>query len=191
MLLLKKHLVALVRAGKKRQTIRYWTRPIVFPGQISFTPGLGKMKILRVEELPGYQALTLDDALADGFTSLAELLAELQRNYPQVPPGKRLYRVVFQWPVALSEIKAPAVVLAEGAAVRMVDQATENKKLTEKSAVLALSPKCDSAVALSGNESTAKADSHDQVETSPAGGMPRWQKEQLRDWVMAQSPNRG
>jgi hypothetical protein len=99
MLLLKKHLVDLVRAGRKRQTIRFWTRPIVFPGQISFTPGLGKMKILRVEELAGYEALTPGDAHDDGFDTLEELLAELKRNYPEVPAGKRLYRVVFQWPL--------------------------------------------------------------------------------------------
>ncbi len=99
MLLLKKHLVELVRAGKKRQTIRYWTRPIVFAGQISFTPGLGKMKILRVDELAGYESLTINDARDDGFDTLEDLLAELKRNYPEVPPGKRLYRVVFQWPL--------------------------------------------------------------------------------------------
>ncbi len=99
MLLLKRHLVALVRAGKKKQTIRLWSRPIVFAGQISYTPGLGRLRILRVEELPDWRALTDADAIADGFSNRAELLAELQRHYPVVPAGKRLFRVVFQWPV--------------------------------------------------------------------------------------------
>lgn len=99
MLLLKRHLVALVRAGKKKQTIRLWSRPIVFAGQISYTPGLGRLRILRVEELPDWRALTDADAIADGFSNRAELLAELQRHYPVVPAGKRLFRVVFQWPI--------------------------------------------------------------------------------------------
>ncbi|NNM85789.1 MAG: ASCH domain-containing protein [Phycisphaerales bacterium] len=99
MLLLKKHLVDLVKAGKKRQTIRFWSHAIVKPGQVSFTPGLGRMKILSIEELSGLHALDEADAQADGFESLAELLAELKRNYPVVPPGKRLFRIKFQWPI--------------------------------------------------------------------------------------------
>ncbi len=99
MLLLKKHLVELVIAGKKRQTIRFWSRPIVSVGQISFTPGLGKILITKVEQLAEIEQLTQTDALADGFASRAELLDELKRLYPTVPPGKRLYRVVFEWPV--------------------------------------------------------------------------------------------
>ncbi len=107
MLLLKKHLVALVRAGKKRQTIRLWSRPIVFAGQISYTPGLGRLRIVSVEELPGFDALTEADAVADGFTDRAALLAELHRNYPIIPPGKRLFRVVFQWPLRVTGKPAP------------------------------------------------------------------------------------
>ena len=102
MLLLKKHLVALVRAGKKRQTIRLWSRPIVFAGQISYTPGLGRLRIVSVEELPGFYALTDADAVADGFTDRAALLAELHRHYPVIPPGRRLFSVVFQWPLRVT-----------------------------------------------------------------------------------------
>jgi len=99
MLLLKKHLVELVRAGKKTQTLRLWSHPIVRPGQISFTPGLGKMKIITVEEVPGFESLTEVDAVADGFATRAALLEELQRCYPEIPAGKKLYRVRFQWPL--------------------------------------------------------------------------------------------
>ncbi len=98
MLLLKKHLVALVRAGKKRQTIRLWDRPHVRVGQISYTPGLGKLKITGIEELPHLDALTQHDAIADGFATLSELLSEIHQSYPVIPPGKRLFRVCFQWP---------------------------------------------------------------------------------------------
>ena len=65
MLLLKRHLVALVRAGKKRQTIRLWSRPLLRTGQISFTPGLGKMLITAVDQLESLKDLTEADALAD------------------------------------------------------------------------------------------------------------------------------
>ena len=51
MLLLKRHLIDLVRAGKKRQTIRLWKSRRLRPGQISFTPGLGKMRITAVDTL--------------------------------------------------------------------------------------------------------------------------------------------
>ncbi len=108
MLLLKKHLVDLVKAGKKRQTIRFWSHAILKPGQISFTPGLGRMKILAIEELPGLHALDDADARADGFESLPELLAELKRNYPVVPPGKRLFRIKFQWPISQTPLP-PAI----------------------------------------------------------------------------------
>ena len=189
MLLLKKHLVELVRSGKKRQTIRYWTRPIVSPGQISFTPGLGKMKILSVEELTGYQELTLEDALADGFTSLPELLAELKRNYPQIPPGKRLYRVVFQWPVSLTSTPTPAVVRSNAAELQKVGQAPINQDVSKKSALPALRGESDSDQGLTGSESTAKFEPDYGEGKCEHGGMHRWQKEQLRDWIMAKSPH--
>jgi hypothetical protein len=98
-LLLKKHLVRLVREGKKRQTLRFWSRPVVAEGQISFTPGLGKMLITKVEVVQNLDELTDADAQADGFSNLAELLAELRRIYPSLPPaGKKLYRIAFEWP---------------------------------------------------------------------------------------------
>ncbi len=100
MLLLKKHLVKLVREGKKRQTLRFWTRPIVSVGQVSFTPGLGRMLITGVDIINDISELTDADAQADGFNNLAELIAELRRIYPSIPPeGKKLYRIAFQWPI--------------------------------------------------------------------------------------------
>jgi hypothetical protein len=100
MLLLKKHLVALVRAGKKTQTIRVWSRPIVRAGQLSYTPGLGKMLIVRIDELANFSVLTEADAHADGFPDRAALLAELEKIYgAKIPAGKHCYRIHFQWPV--------------------------------------------------------------------------------------------
>lgn len=177
MLLLKKHLVDLVRAGKKRQTIRYWNRPIVFAGQISFTPGLGKMKILRVEELAGYQSLTLHDARDDGFETLEELLAELKRNYPEVPPGKRLYRIVFQWPVALPSAEAmaenkPAKRFATGSAT---------------AAAIVDVPKSAAPTEVRG-KSIQQHKSKDKPGAADAGNMSAQQRELLRNWVMSKRP---
>ena len=106
MLLLKKHFVDLVREGKKRQTLRFWTRPIVSEGQVSYTPGLGKMLIKRIDLIRDISELTQTDAQADGFRDLPELLAELHRIYPVIPPaGKKLYRIIFEWPVPDSHAK--------------------------------------------------------------------------------------
>src|SRR5205823_3134673 len=94
MLLLKKHLVALVRAGKKRQTIRLWTKANLRPGQISYTPGLGKMKITAVDQLHSLQELTHADAIADGFDSLPQLLAEIRRIYGTgggIPKDRKIF----------------------------------------------------------------------------------------------------
>jgi hypothetical protein len=119
MLLLKRHLVELVRAGNKRQTIRIWARQLVSPGQISFAPGLGRLRITAVDVLPSLEALTEADAVDDGFATRAELLAEIGRIYSPAEvargrkrdkptrrdrkdPGRRrtVYRVKFEWPVA-------------------------------------------------------------------------------------------
>ncbi len=175
MLLLKKHLVELVRAGKKRQTIRYWTRPIVFAGQISFTPGLGKMKILRVDELAGYESLTLNDSRDDGFETLEELLAELKRNYPQVPPGKRLYRVVFQWPLE-SPVPTPSPTASFTAPAGEINSPPAPLVKTARR------PK--TRAALSSNEPAAEA----VAALRSDGCMSAPQRRLLRSWVIAQLP---
>ena len=100
MLLLKRHLVELVRAGKKRQTVRLWSRALLRVGQVSYTPGLGKMLITGVDKLPGLEALTETDAVADGFQNLKELLGEIRRIYGNaIPAGRSVYRIKFDWPV--------------------------------------------------------------------------------------------
>jgi hypothetical protein len=124
MLLLKRHLVELVRAGRKRQTIRLWSRPLVRPGQITFAPGLGRLLITAVDQLPSLDALTDADARDDGFASKAALLEEIRRIYatphavskpkrhPSRPqtPARAVYRVRFQWPLpdAAQTARTPA-----------------------------------------------------------------------------------
>jgi hypothetical protein len=103
MLLLKRHLVQLVREGRKRQTVRLWTRAAVRAGQISFTPGLGRMKILAVDVLPSLDALTEEDARADGFETLRDLRAEIRKIYGPLGKGgvkgRTLFRIKFEWPI--------------------------------------------------------------------------------------------
>lgn len=103
MLLLKRHLVQLVREGRKRQTIRLWSRAAVRAGQISYTPGLGRMRIAAVDILPSLAALTEEDARADGFGSLGELRAEIRKIYGPLGEGgvkgRTLFRIKFEWPI--------------------------------------------------------------------------------------------
>jgi hypothetical protein len=99
MLLLKRHLVDLVRRGKKRQTIRLWSRPLLRPGQVSYTPGLGRMKITAVDVLPTLRALTEADARADGFSSLSQLRREIARIYGSEIRGRTIFRIRFEWPI--------------------------------------------------------------------------------------------
>ncbi len=177
MLLLKKHLVDLVRAGKKRQTIRYWNRPIVFPGQISFTPGLGKMKILRVEELAGYESLTANDARDDGFDTLEELLAELRRNYPEVPPGKRLYRVVFQWPV-----DANAAAMNKNVSA-VPSPSTDARQPVDRPVPTTGRPRVKTPT----GERAESAVPLTQEKLPPDHTMSLSQRTRLRDWIIAQN----
>jgi hypothetical protein len=104
MLLLKKHLVELVRAGRKTQTIRVWSRALVQVGKLSYTPGLGKLRITGVDEVANWEALTEADAVADGFADRRALLAELYKLYGmRVPEGRKIYRIKFQYPVLPGE----------------------------------------------------------------------------------------
>jgi hypothetical protein len=99
MLLLKKHLIELVRAGRKTQTIRLWKRPMVRENQRAYAPGLGRLLILSVEKIKSLSQLTRGDALADGFASLAALRRELRAIYGAArDKTKSLYRVRFHWP---------------------------------------------------------------------------------------------
>jgi hypothetical protein len=111
MLLLKKHLIELVRSGKKTQTIRLWKRPMVRENQLAYTPGLGRVLIVSVEKIAAISALTRADAIADGFKSLAALRSELRAIYGRMrDESKSLYRVKFHWPPPSenSVLKKPA-----------------------------------------------------------------------------------
>jgi hypothetical protein len=133
MLLLKRHLVDLVRTGKKRQTIRLWSRAMLHAGQISYTPGLGRMKITGVDILPTLAALTEADARADGFDSLAALLDEIRRIYGDAPQGRTIFRIQFDWPIDEAGRKlaiAPAAVARKNGSVRSTRPAPPKSSMT-------------------------------------------------------------
>jgi len=127
MLLLKRHLVELVRRGKKRQTIRLWSKALLRVGQISYTPGLGKMKITAVDQLPSLSALTEADALADGFDSLAALRAEIRKIYGTASQigGRAIFRIKFDWPIDEAGRK-----LAIAAPAQRIERSAISKNVT-------------------------------------------------------------
>jgi len=96
MLLFKKKFLAAIREGRKTQTIRLWKCRRMRPGQRSYIPGAGYIRILAVNEV-ALDALTDDDARPDGFETAGQLRAEITALYArQLAAGQRAYRVVFQ-----------------------------------------------------------------------------------------------
>jgi hypothetical protein len=101
-ILFKKRFFAAIVDGTKTTTIRLWRRPMVRPGQLAAVPFLarGRLRIDAVEPLGGLDELADADAAADGFDSLAAMLAELAAIYPQLLAGvgdRKLYRVRFHF----------------------------------------------------------------------------------------------
>jgi hypothetical protein len=179
MLLLKRHLVELVRRGEKRQTIRLWTRPLLRAGQISYTPGLGKMKITAIDKLPGLAALTPADAQADGFPTLAALLAEIRKIYGPTPPANRhVYRIRFSWPIdaAGKTLILPHVLLPRASEKTRIDKTrtVQNHSIIakHKSPPAALPPALPRA------------------SKSSASRMTPLQRESLRTFILQRKPRR-
>jgi hypothetical protein len=95
MLLFKKKFLEAIRQGTKTQTIRLWTHRMMRPGQRSYIPGAGYIRIESVEQI-GLGDLTDEDAMRDGFESLAALRAEIETIYtPAAANGKRPFRIRF------------------------------------------------------------------------------------------------
>jgi hypothetical protein len=95
MLLFKKKFLPAIRSGQKTQTIRVWKYRRMRPGQRSYIPGAGYIRLTKVEEVQ-IDALTDDDARPDGFDTADQLRREIARLYPrQLANGYRAYRVVF------------------------------------------------------------------------------------------------
>ena len=96
MLLFKKRFLPAIREGAKTQTIRLWKHRHMRSGQRSYIPGVGYILVTEVEVVE-LEALTDLDAQLDGFTTAAELRAEVEQLYAeQLAAGHRAYRVRFE-----------------------------------------------------------------------------------------------
>ncbi|MGA2441142.1 MAG: ASCH domain-containing protein [Tepidisphaeraceae bacterium] len=95
-ILFKRQFIDAIRRGDKTTTLRRWKSCRLSSGSRAFAPGVGWLKILSCEEI-NLKDLTYDDAQADGFASLSELLATLRQIYPNhKTDGRCWYRVVFR-----------------------------------------------------------------------------------------------
>jgi hypothetical protein len=95
MLLFKKKFLPAIRSGEKTQTIRLWKFRHMRAGQRSYIPGVGHIRIIRVEPVD-VDALTDADAVPDGFASAAALQTELKTIYGEkLAQGYQAFRIVF------------------------------------------------------------------------------------------------
>jgi len=95
MLLFKKRFLAAINRGEKTQTVRLWPRRMMRPGQRSYIPGAGYIRIETVEPVR-LEELTDDDARPDGFDTADQLRAELTALYGELlAEGHQAFRVTF------------------------------------------------------------------------------------------------
>lgn len=107
MLLFKKKFMDAIRAGTKTQTVRLWKYRRMRPGQRSYIPGAGYIRVQAVDEVE-LDELTEEDALLDGFESAGALREEIAALYPkELAAGYRAYRVRFV--IAPDEVKRAKV----------------------------------------------------------------------------------
>ena len=96
MLLFKKKFLDAIRSGEKTQTIRLWKHRLMRPGQRSYIPGVGYIRIALVQEVELDQ-LNEQDARRDGFPSADALRSELRQLYHEkLAAGHQAYRVTFR-----------------------------------------------------------------------------------------------
>ena len=96
MLLFKKRYLDAIRTGQKTQTIRLWRHCRMRSGQRSYIPGVGYIRIKDVRPV-SLDELTDDDARPDGFATIADLRAEIERLYArELAEGYKAYRVEFE-----------------------------------------------------------------------------------------------
>lgn len=66
------------------------------PGQRSFIPGVGYIRVIAVEQVE-LDSLSDADAKPDGFETADSLRAEIARLYPkQLADGHQAYRILFK-----------------------------------------------------------------------------------------------
>lgn len=96
MLLFKKKFLDAIRTGRKTQTVRVWKRRYVRAGQISYTPGVGRIRILAIDEVQ-LDELDDQDAHRDGFESAEQLVSEIRNLYAErLQDGYQVFRIRFE-----------------------------------------------------------------------------------------------
>ena len=90
---------SLIRDGSKRQTVRFQDPFVPGPAEIVFEKDPGEDVVLPAEvtavRTVRRDELTEQDAVRDGFESLAQLQAALDRHYPEMPDGSPVDIVAF------------------------------------------------------------------------------------------------
>jgi hypothetical protein len=94
LLFFKHRFAEAIVTGRKTTTLRRWTRPRCRAGQRVLAPGIGYLRVGRVERVRLSQ-LRRVDAVADGFASLVELRNVLRELYGN--DERPLWRVEFVW----------------------------------------------------------------------------------------------
>jgi hypothetical protein len=95
-LLFKKKFLDAIRTGRKTQTVRVWKHRHVRAGQISYTPGVGRIRIVAIDDVL-LDELDDDDARRDGFESAEQLVAEIRDLYAErLEDGYRIFRIQFE-----------------------------------------------------------------------------------------------
>lgn len=96
MLLFKKKYLDAIRSGEKTQTVRLWKHRMMRPGQRSYIPGVGYIRITLVQAVE-LDELDEEDARRDGFGSADALRNGLQQLYSEkLTAGHQAYRVTFR-----------------------------------------------------------------------------------------------
>jgi hypothetical protein len=96
MLLFKKRFLPAIRQGEKTQTIRLWKHRRFRPGQRSYIPGAGAIRVKAVDEVE-LERLTDEDARLDGFATADALRAEIAELYPdRLAAGCKADRIRFE-----------------------------------------------------------------------------------------------
>jgi hypothetical protein len=103
----KKEYKALIRSGRKTQTVRVWKprkgsgksgyATYLKAGKIIKSPGLGRLRIDEIVELK-LSDLTQEDARLDGFKSREEMLAAIRKIYKlKQSDDSMCYRIRFKY----------------------------------------------------------------------------------------------
>ena len=98
MLLMKKLFFEAIRSGRKTVTVRFWRYARLSGGQVHTIPGLGKVRIERVEPIEP-RDLTEKLARSDGFDCLGDMKLALSEMYGTMDgsDGRRLFAVHFAY----------------------------------------------------------------------------------------------